>query len=140
MSALADALAPLDAELVETDWTLLASAVRRALSQRALVVVLTALDGSGGEAPMVRALGSVAQDHVVVLASPTDPGLAELRAGRADSEVVYTAAAAERDVVELDRVRGRLRRRGVEVVEAEPGALPPALADAYLALKAAGRL
>lgn len=140
MSALADGLAPLDAELVETDWTLLAATVRRVLSQRALVVVLTALDGSGGGAPMVRALGSVAQDHVVVLASPTDPGLAELRADRADSEAVYMAAAAERDAVELDRVRGRLRRRGVEVVEAEPGALPPALADAYLALKAAGRL
>lgn len=140
MSALADALAPLDAELVETDWTLLASTVRKVLSQRALVVVLTALDGSGGEAPMVRALGSVAHDHAVVLASPTDPGLAALRADRANSEAVYAAAAAERDVVELDRVRGRLRRRGVEVVEAEPGALPPALADTYLALKAAGRL
>jgi len=140
MSALADTLAPLDAELVETDWTLLASTVHRILSQRALVIVLTALDGSGGTSPMTRALSTVARDHVVVLASPTDPGLAELRADRADGESVYMAAAAERDIVELDRVRRRLRRYGIEVVEAEPGALAPALADTYLSLKASGRL
>ena len=140
MSALADALAPLDAELVETDWALLASTVHGALSQRALVVVLTALDGSGGEAPMVRALSTVARDHTVILASPTDPELADLRADRADSEAVYTAAAAEHDVIELDRMRRRLRRYGIEVVEAEPGRIAPALADAYLSLKAAGRL
>ena len=140
MSALADGLAPLDAELVETDWALLASTVHGALSQRALVVVLTALDGSGGEAPMVRALSTVARDHTVILASPTDPELADLRADRADSEAVYTAAAAEHDVIELDRMRRRLRRYGIEVVEAEPGRIAPALADAYLSLKAAGRL
>ena len=140
MSALADALAPLDAELVETDWALLASTVHGALSQRALVVVLTALDGSGGEAPMVRALSTVARDHTVILASPTDPELADLRADSADSEAVYTAAAAEHDVIELDRMRRRLRRYGIEVVEAEPGRIAPALADAYLSLKAAGRL
>jgi hypothetical protein len=33
-----------------------------------------------------------------------------------------------------------LRRRGVEVVDAPPEDLPPRLADAYLELKAAGRL
>ena len=37
-------------------------------------------------------------------------------------------------------MRNRLRRRGIEVVEAEPAAIAPALADAYLMLKAAGRL
>lgn len=140
MSALADALAPLDAELVETDWTLLAATVRQFLSHRALVVVLTALDGSGGESALVRSLGAVARDHAVVVACPVDPELAQLRSERADSEVVYTAAAAERDVVETERVRERLLRVGVDVVEAEPGAVGPALMDAYLKLKAAGRL
>ena len=37
-------------------------------------------------------------------------------------------------------MRARLRRGGVEVVRAEPGDLAPRLADAYLMLKAAGRL
>ena len=140
MSALADALAPVDAALTETNWTLMTDTVRSTLSQRALVVVLSALDGAGADAGMLRALGAMARDHAVVLASATDPGLEELRRRRSDAEAVYTAAAAERDLVELDAVRARLRRGGVEVVRAEPGDLAPRLADAYLMLKAAGRL
>ena len=140
MSALADALAPVDAALTETNWALMTDTVRSALSQRALVVVLSALDGAGADAGMLRALGAMARDHTVVLASATDPGLEELRRRRSDAEAVYTAAAAERDLVELDAVRTRLRRGGIEVVRAEPGDLAPRLADAYLMLKAAGRL
>ena len=140
MSALADALAPVDAALTETNWALMTDTVRSALSQRALVVVLSALDGAGADAGMLRALGAMARDHAVVLASATDPGLEELRQRRSDAEAVYTAAAAERDLVELDAVRARLRRGGIEVVRAEPGDLAPRLADAYLMLKAAGRL
>jgi hypothetical protein len=42
----------------------------------------------------------------------------------------------------LDRAAlvAELHRRGVEVVEGLPEALPPRLADRYLDLKAAGRL
>ena len=140
MSALADALAPVNADLTETNWTLMTDTVRSTLSQRALVVVLSALDGAGADAGMLRALGAMARDHAVVLASAADPGLEELRRRRSDPEAVYTAAAAERDLVELDAVRARLRRGGIEVVRAEPGDLAPRLADAYLMLKAAGRL
>lgn len=139
MSALADALAPLEPAMVQTDWTLVASQVAGALPQRSLVVVLTALDGVG-EAATLRALSRIAHDHVLVLASGTDPGLAALRAGRQDGESVYLAAAAERDLIDLETTRTRLRRAGAEVVEAPPASLAPALADTYLSLKAAGRL
>jgi uncharacterized protein (DUF58 family) len=43
-------------------------------------------------------------------------------------------------LLERAAVGVRLRRHGVEVVEALPGELAPKLADTYLALKAAGRL
>ncbi|NDR52578.1 DUF58 domain-containing protein [Actinomyces sp. 565] len=140
LGALADAFAPLQPALVETNWTLVAATVEASLSQHALVVVLTGLDGAGANADMLRALGIMARKHTVVVASATDPGLEHLRSRRDDAESVYTAAAAERELVELSAVRARLRRAGVEVVEEQPGALAPALADAYLALKAAGRL
>jgi uncharacterized protein (DUF58 family) len=39
-----------------------------------------------------------------------------------------------------NHIAALLRRRGVEVVDASPDRLAPALADAYLNLKAAGRL
>ena len=64
----------------------------------------------------------------------------ELAAGRGEAGQVYAAAAAERARAERARVSGDLQRRGAIVVDAPPERLPPALADAYLALKAAGRL
>ena len=53
---------------------------------------------------------------------------------------MFDAAAAERTVLERDAVAQRLRRLGVEVLDALPDELAPRLADTYLALKAAGRL
>ena len=140
MSALADHLATVEPRLTELDWTMLASRVRTVLSQRALVVVISALDGSGGDAAMIRTLTTLARDHTVVLASALDPELEELRAARDDTDSVYVAASAEKDLVELEAVRRRLRRGGVEIVEAPDQGLAPALADCYLSLKAAGRL
>ena len=89
---------------------------------------------------MLRTLTSLAHDHTVVLASALDPELEDLRAARDDADSVYVAASAEKGLVELDAVRRRLRRGGVEVVEAPDQGIAPALADCYLDLKAAGRL
>ena len=60
--------------------------------------------------------------------------------GRTDVDAVYDAAAAERAGLERDRVTRLITRLGADVVDATPDQLPPALADRYLALKAAGRL
>jgi uncharacterized protein (DUF58 family) len=64
----------------------------------------------------------------------------ELAAGRSDAAAVYDAAAAERSRNDRRAIATRLRRRGVEVVDAAPDELAPALADRYLAMKAAGKL
>jgi uncharacterized protein (DUF58 family) len=53
---------------------------------------------------------------------------------------VYDAAAAERSRGERSAIATRLRHSGVEVVDAAPADLAPALADRYLSMKAAGRL
>lgn len=140
MSALADGLAPVEPALTETSWPLAAATVSRSLSQRALVVVLAGLEGSSADAATLRALAPIVREHTVLLASATDPELAALSARRTDSESAYVAAAAEQDLLELAAARDRLRRAGAEVVEASPETLAPALADAYLALKVAGRL
>jgi len=59
---------------------------------------------------------------------------------RRDRSEVYRAAAAERAQLDAARVAAAIRQSGAEVVTASPAELPPALADRYLALKAAGRL
>jgi len=140
LPALADALAPVDPALVETNWPGVVAAVQQRLSQRALVVLLTALEPATVGLGLLPVVGPLAHDHVVVLASVADPEVAQLRAGRATSAQVYDAAAAERTELERAAVTVRLRQRGVEVVDALPEDLAPRLADTYLALKAAGRL
>ncbi len=140
MPALADALAPVEPALVETDWPGLVTAVGQRLSQRALVVLLTALEPAAVESGLLRVVAGLTADHTVVLASVADPEVAALRAGRDSAEQVYDAAAAERAELERAAVALRLRRRGVEVVDALPDDLAPHLADTYLSLKATGRL
>jgi uncharacterized protein (DUF58 family) len=140
LGALASALAPLEPSLVEISWPRVTQVVRDTLSQRALVVLLTALEPSAvasGLLPVARAL---TKDHTVVLASAADPEVEAMRRDRTDTDAVFDAAAAERGELERQAVAIRLRRRGVEVVEATADDLAPALADTYLALKAAGRL
>lgn len=153
MNELAERLAPLEPALVETNWTQVATVVRQQLSQRALVVLLTALDPSAIENGILPVARALAADHTTVLASALDPGLREMRAGAAESPSgtdsdegistpaeAFLAAAAERTELEHDVAEYRLRSRGVDVVEAPADALAPALADAYLRLKRTGRL
>jgi len=43
-------------------------------------------------------------------------------------------------LLDMSRVSAAIRQSGADVVTGSPEELPPALADRYLALKAAGRL
>ncbi|MEJ5914110.1 DUF58 domain-containing protein [Pseudokineococcus sp. 1T1Z-3] len=139
LPALVQAMAPLEARLTEADWPLVVRTVRTSLTRRALVVLLTPLEAAVEET-LLPVLEQLTARHQVVLASVTDPRVEEMRAGRGDEVAVYGAAAAERTVLETDRLARRLARSGVHVVRGTPEELPPRLADAYLALKAAGRL
>lgn len=140
LPALVNAMAPLEAALVEADWTTVVSAVRSRVSQRALVVLLTSLEGAALDAGLMPVVHQLSAKHQVVIASVSDPRLAEMAAGRGTAEEVYDAAAAERSALDRATVSAHLSRLGVEVVDAPPHDLPPQLADRYLALKAAGRL
>ena len=136
---LADALAGVEPRLLETDWPGLVAQVRARVSQRALVVLLTALDPAAVETGLLTVIDELSGTHQVVVAGVADAEVADLLAGR-DPGTVYDAAAAARGDLERTAVAGVLRRYGAEVVEALPDDLPPRLADTYLALKAAGRL
>jgi uncharacterized protein (DUF58 family) len=140
LPAFVSAMAPLEADLVEADWSAVAGAVLRQLSRRALVVLLTTVDSAAVADELLPVLPLLTARHQVVVASVTDPGVDALARGRGDAYAVYGAAAAERAVLERTAVTAELERLGVEVVAGTPEQLPPRLADRYLALKAAGRL
>jgi uncharacterized protein (DUF58 family) len=76
----------------------------------------------------------------VMLASVTDPQVLAMLDRSDDARSAYDAAAAERTLAAHRRVTALLRRLDVEVVEAGPADFASKVSDAYLALKAAGRV
>ena len=140
LAQLVDAMAPLEPALIESDAAAMVAAVLRRVRRRALVVLLTDLNASALEEGLLPVLSQLAAKHQVIVAAVADPRVDQLAAGRADAAQVYDAAAAERARNDRRKIASRLRRNGVEVVDAPPEDLAPALADRYLAMKATGRL
>ncbi|MDT4964707.1 MAG: hypothetical protein QOF87_4354 [Pseudonocardiales bacterium] len=133
------ALTPLEPALVETDPQLLAAEVLRQVSKRSLVVLFSALDTAAdtGLLPAARAL---AARHELVVASVADPSVAALATAREDVYDVYTAAAAELAAAARRAVTEQLGKLGAHVVDAPADVFASQVTDAYLDLKAAGRL
>ncbi|GHI07239.1 hypothetical protein AQI88_21340 [Streptomyces cellostaticus] len=140
LPSLVSAMATLEPELVETDARGLTATVLRTAPRRSLIVLLTTLDAAPVEQGLLPVLPQLTQRHTVLVASVADPQIARMAQARGNAEAVYEAAAAAQAQSERQRTAEQLRRHGVTVVDATPDDLAPALADAYLALKAAGRL
>jgi uncharacterized protein (DUF58 family) len=140
LGQLVQAMAPLEAELIEMDWSGLPGQVRAISAHRSLVVLLTSLEGGAPEEGLIPVAAQLAMQHVVVVAAVRDPMLGMMLRERNSASGVFRAAAAERALLEREAVSAQLRLQGVEVVDAEPHQLPPRLADMYIRLKAAGRL
>lgn len=164
---LVDGIATLEPELTETDYRGLVSAVLSRVRKRALVVLFVTLDRPTMEEGLLPALPALTARHTVIVASVREPApalLAEssqrarisvssgrvgddaenLRAGPGgtgeDAAGVYLSAARARADLDRAHVATVLARMGVRVVEATPADIAPKVADAYLDMKAAGRL
>ncbi|QNE76995.1 DUF58 domain-containing protein [Streptomyces finlayi] len=140
LSSIVTAMAPLEAELVETDARGLSKAALASAPRRSLIVLLTGLDSAPIEEGLLPVLPQLTKRHTVLLASVADPRTESMTQARGTVDAIYEAAAGTQAQAQRRRTADQLKRHGVVVVDATPEKLAPALADAYLALKAAGRL
>mgnify|MGYP001548254146 CR=1 FL=1 len=140
LAGLLRSMAGLQPRLVETDGRRLAAEVLRRTSHRALVVLFTTLDEAAISEGLLPVLPSLTARHTVLVASVSDPVVTAMATERGDTHAVFDAAAAERTLAGQRRIAGLLRRLGVDVVEGDPGEFASKVADAYLSLKAAGKL
>ncbi|MGW1021085.1 DUF58 domain-containing protein [Streptomyces niveus] len=140
LPAMVNALSTLEPELVETDARGLAATVLKSAPRRSLVVLLTSLETAPVEEGLLPVLPQLTQRHTVLVASVADPHAQAMSTARGSVDAVYEAAAGGQAQSQRRRTSEKLQRYGVTVVDAVPDSLAPALADAYLALKAAGRL
>jgi uncharacterized protein (DUF58 family) len=140
VARLVEAMALLQPVLVEPDPGVLVTTVLTRVRQRALLVLFTDLNSAALEEGLLPVLGALTARHTVVIAAVGDPAIDAMAGLRGAATGVYAAAAAEKSRTQRRRMATELRRRGVETVEAPAGRFAPAVADAYLSLKAAGRL
>lgn len=141
VSRIVEAMAPLEAELVESDPAGLAGTILGTQGRsRRLVVLLTDLNATALEEGLLPKLPALTSRHLLLVAAVNDPEVERMAAERGSADALYRAAAAERSLGERRRVKAELRRMGVEVVDTGPEHIAPALADAYINLKAQGRL
>ena len=136
-----EALYDLEPVLVESDHRLAFATALGRFRRRSLVVLSTELAEQALDETLVPALPLLLRDHLVVIASVVDPAVARWAAAPpADPGDAYRRAAATTALAARRRVVTRLRRTGATVVDAGPGDLAPLLTDAYLKVKATGRL
>jgi uncharacterized protein (DUF58 family) len=136
-----EAMYQLEPQLEESDYEGAFVETLARFRRRAMVVVFTELAEQAVVDTLLPALPLIVRDHVVVLAGVQDPAVVELaRSVPDDAAGAYAKAAAIAALEERRRLVGRLRGMGVTVVDAPPGRLAPELADAYLRVKATGRL
>lgn len=140
LPAMSDAMAPVHARLVDTDWPGAFAAVRTLTTRPSLIVVLTAQDAAESARGFLGAFPDASRATTVLVGSVTDGGIAAIARRRDSREDVYLAAAAERTLRDAENVAEAVLRAGGEAISADPDDLPPRIADRYLELKAAGRL
>jgi uncharacterized protein (DUF58 family) len=141
LGRITDAMYDLDAQLAESDYRAAFTETMARFRRRALVVVLTELTEPVIAETLLPALPVMVRHHLVLVGGVRDPDVVRwARDLPDDASEAYRKAAAVGAIDDRRRAIARLRGMGATVIDATPGRLAPELADAYLKVKATGRL
>ncbi len=141
LARVTEAMYALEPQLAESDYLAAFTETLARFRRRAMLIVYTDLVEQALAETLLPALPLIARTHLVVVAAVQDPDVVAWALHRPETEVdAYRQAAAVTALDERRRITARLRGVGVTVVDAPPGKLAPQLADAYLKVKATGRL
>ncbi|HEX4096614.1 MAG TPA: DUF58 domain-containing protein [Caulobacteraceae bacterium] len=128
--------AQVDYSIAETNFTLGLTQLASELQRRSLVVVFTDFADSTSAELMMENVARLLRTHLVLFMAFRDEELESLvRAEPEAPDDVSRSVIAGTLLREREVVIGRLRRMGVQVVEAAADRIGPELLNAYLALK-----
>lgn len=129
-------VARLDYASEEANFTLGLTTLAGDLDRRSLIVMFTEFTDSIGAELMLENLRRLLKRHLVLFVLMRDEELETLaKAEPVDSADVSRAVTAAALIREREVVMMRLRRMGVQLVEAQVGAVGPALINAFLDIK-----
>ena len=136
-----DALYELEPELAESDYRGAFNETLVRFRKRSLIVLLTDLVEQAVGESLLPALPVLTRSHLVLVGAIQDPQVRAWADGPVgDADDAYRQAAAARTLRARARAAARLRAAGATVVDVPPDRLASELGDAYLEMKAAGRL
>lgn len=136
-----EAMYDLEPVLAESDYRGAFTETLARFRRRALLVICTDLVEQAVGETLLPALPLIARSHLVVVTAVQDPEVLRwARSSPTDAGGAYRKAAAVGALEERRRTTARLRGLGATVVDGPPGEVAPRLADAYLKVKATGRL
>ncbi len=140
-AALQRAAGRIDYSSEETNYTLGLSALADRLDRRSLVVVFTEFTDQTSAELMIENIGRLLSRHLVVFVAMRDEELEDMvRAEPATADDVTRAVIAQSLLRERELVTARLKRLGVEIVDAPARDLGPLLLNRYLEIKRRSRL
>ena len=121
----------------EANYTLALATLSARLKRRSLVVLFSDFSDTTAAEMMIESLGRLSQRHAVVFVTLEDRELAQFTNAAPDSvDAVARAVTADALARQRQLVLTRLRRMGVDVIEAPYDKLGFAVIDRYLALRA----
>ena len=133
------AAAELDYRPEEANFTLALSTLAARLQRRSLVVLFAEFTDPTGAELMIESVARLVERHRVLFVVLRDAELEALGAGEPDSvQAIGVAVAADALARQRALVLTRLRRLGVDIVEARHEEIGTRLLDAYLTIKRSG--
>lgn len=141
LGPLAEALHAARATLDESDYRAAFDLFDARQRRRALVMIFTDLADPDTSALLIARAARLRRRHLVVVAAPGDPELADAARGiPRTAEDAYLRVAAERILAERAAAAVRLAAAGVQVERCAAADLGAALVGSYLEIKATGAL
>jgi len=134
---LQSAAAGLDYQPVEPNFTLALATLASKLKRRSLVVLFSDFTDPTSAELMVESLGRLVDKHLVLFVTITDSEIERLIAAP-PSDIATLARSVTADTLVQQRklVLQRLRRMGIDVIEAPWDTIGPRLIDRYFAIRA----
>lgn len=141
VSELAGAMARIHGRMVEPNYPLAFSLLRRRLGRRTLVIVLTDLIDATASHALLAQLARSARRHLVLTVALRNPALDAWARHPLDTDAgAYRRAAAEEMLEARAVALARMRRAGVEGLDVEPSRAVAEMVERYLEIKYRGRL
>jgi uncharacterized protein (DUF58 family) len=134
---LQSAAAGLDYTAAEPNFTLALATLTSKLKRRSLVVLFSDFTDPTSAELMVESLGRLVDKHLVLFVTIADSEIEGLIAARpGDLATIVRSVTADTLLQQRKLVLTRLRRMGIDVVEAPWDAIGPRLIDRYFAIRA----